>query len=1011
MKSAILGFRFVVNLSRSILPSAFFLAWMAWGSMSSVLSSPIPMQVSEDGVEPRVGNTDGEKLSDTNAWGMSRRVSWGERVQDLRPTYETPYALGEAFPILRFKNLSDVGAFPAFGLLWGIENDLEGNHGSVWQWHDQLQASQKALFLEFDRHVVGVAFPSDFESNGNVYVATLGKKLRDGLRQLEVLQFRLQTKPPFRLKTDRATVVARAGIRTLREGILRAATDGTIFVELSEGETLLAASVTVRIKELPKAVWNIELIFDAVTGDIRERNDESSTQKEGLANEQDSNSTTNSVWGVVRVEPRLLLRDFSGTVAERSLHGPWNRDVSIGGCVIPSGSLGTRTTSVAIADTSSGDIWGAPIRANQGSPVLIARTSCKLRRIGVDSNDEPLFIDVDGRVLRLYKRLDETQWTMPGLLSETGWYTEIATGQMDPKFVQFAKGKALEGHGDSQDYWVCVPLGETIDASKPGRWRFPDGTLLVQTLYSKVGDRDSVEARKRMETRVLLRMDLEWFAYSYRWNEDESDALLVPNEGLQNTTATASKGTWEVPSRTQCNLCHIPNGRGYRLSFRHETFAAKSRLAPVQAQLTLPELTELGVLGPGPIRLARPRGGIRQSNQANLVTDLDRMLMGKANLIELDTYWFSSSLLLDNLTHWLKASKPSTGAFHVNLDSSWNALPQPHSTILSQGNLLYVMSIGTTTSYDKSFQEAVIRGADFILEHYVDPKFGGFYESVDSLGEKIDGTKNLEGQATAILGLAYASQATGRKQYLDSAVKAWSQLKIKLYDPKRGWSTQASEDFSQQRKCSQRALLRAFEALVMILDITGSESIAEDAEELADFVLNQLWREPGFLAEEYEENWTSPIPMEDGKIIEIGNQAKWAFLLSESVRVGLPRRFLTWGQRLYDYVLIYGLDVPTGTIGEPGNTQNRGAWQQAEFLRMLIRYADLHGREVDWPKAKHLQQYIKRSCLDQAQGGWIEVGTSDKGNLKKTGEHEVGMYLEGIRLAGELQQRKETPEQ
>jgi cellobiose epimerase len=966
----------------------------------------------ESQAQPSI-NSASEVVSATNAWGMERRVPWGETLDSLKPQFGAQYSLTEAFPLLRFRNLSDVGAFPAFGLMWGVENDNEGNYGSIWQWHDRLQASQKALFLEFEKQVVGIAFPSDFESNGNMYVATAGKRLRDGSRELEVLQFRLQKTPPFRLMTDRSMVVARGEGRTLPDGILHTASDGSLLVNLGEGSALLTASSTVRVKELPKGVWNVVPIFDSLTGEVRVRNDGAGSTNEVPSNgDKLAKPSLESVWGIVRVEPRLLLRDFAGAVPDRSLQGLWNRDLSIGGSLLPSGALGTRHDSIVVADVSTGDIWGVPIEADRGAPVMIAKTSRKLRRIGVDSNDEPLLIDADGRVLRLIERSDDTNWDMPERLSETGWYADIANGQMDPRFIQFAKGKAFEGHGDGQDYWVCVPAGETIDATKQGRWRFPDGTLLVQTLLAKVGAGAAAGGAKRMETRVLLRSEFEWYAYSYRWNEDESDAFLVPLEDPLRSVSTSERGDWAVPSRAQCNVCHIQAGRGYRLSFRHEGFAPKSRLEPVKSIVTLQELTERGVLGAGPVRLARPRGGIRQNNQAILANDLDRRLTQKRELAGFDAPWFKSSLLGDHLKNWSKSLKPSGaltasgGAFHVNMDATWTHLPQPHVTIGSQGNTLYLMSIATTVSDDAEYREAVTRGADFILEHFVDPNFGGFYESVSPDGLKVDGSKNVEGQAVAMLGLAYASQATGRNDYLEVAVKAWSQIKTKMNDPKRGWSTSAAEDFSKRHQCSQRALMHVFEALVTLIDITGSESLAEDAEDVADFVMNQLWREPGYLADEFDENWTTPIPMEDGKTIDIGNQAKWAFLLSESVRVGLPRRFLTWGQRLFDYVNIHGLDDATGAIGEPGNLQNRSSWQQAEFLRMLIRYADQHGREFEWAKASHVQQNIKRSCIDPVQGGWFEVNTNVKGSLTRTGEHEAGMYLEGIRFEAELQRTK-----
>ncbi|MGV2333756.1 MAG UNVERIFIED_CONTAM: hypothetical protein LVR18_06420 [Planctomycetaceae bacterium] len=61
-----------------------------------------------------------------------------------------------------------------------------------------------------------------------------------------------------------------------------------------------------------------------------------------------------------------------------------------------------------------------------------------------------------------------------------------------------------------------------------------------------------------------------WFAgrtsgprYSYRWNEQGTDAELISREGLDAdfsltdaTTGVAKTQTWHYPSRAECMVCH-----------------------------------------------------------------------------------------------------------------------------------------------------------------------------------------------------------------------------------------------------------------------------------------------------------------------------------------------------------------------------------------------------------------------------------------------------------------------
>jgi hypothetical protein len=129
--------------------------------------------------------------------------------------------------------------------------------------------------------------------------------------------------------------------------------------------------------------------------------------------------------------------------------------------------------------------------------------------------------------------------------------------------------------------------------------------------------------------------------------------------------------------------------------------------------------------------------------------------------------------------------------------------------------------------------------------------------------------------------------------------------------------------------------------------------------------------------------------------------AKWAFLFSEAARLGLPRRYLISGQRLFDYIQTYANDQATSTVIDPTGRQIQGVWQQAEYLRMLIRYADLHTRSMAWPIASQSQQWIKNEGIESNRNGWKELRIMDKGDSQRSMIHPLGMYLEGMRFESE----------
>ena len=107
-----------------------------------------------------------------------------------------------------------------------------------------------------------------------------------------------------------------------------------------------------------------------------------------------------------------------------------------------------------------------------------------------------------------------------------------------------------------------------------GTWTLPNGSVLVQTLSLDRLDDSGKPARKRIETRLLVRQQGEWTGYSYRWNAAQTDAELVPaagaGEDLEVPDPSAPDGrrdqTWRFPSRTECLTCHS-RAAGFILAF------------------------------------------------------------------------------------------------------------------------------------------------------------------------------------------------------------------------------------------------------------------------------------------------------------------------------------------------------------------------------------------------------------------------------------------------------------
>jgi uncharacterized repeat protein (TIGR03806 family) len=113
--------------------------------------------------------------------------------------------------------------------------------------------------------------------------------------------------------------------------------------------------------------------------------------------------------------------------------------------------------------------------------------------------------------------------------------------------------------------FVWMPRGTKagfINADVP--LGFPDGTVLIKTFYfDHVQPED---ARRIVETRLLIKRAGEWIFADYTWNEDQTEAYLDMNGHFTPITWRDDQGVdhptnYRVPAAAECFTCHKLNGQ------------------------------------------------------------------------------------------------------------------------------------------------------------------------------------------------------------------------------------------------------------------------------------------------------------------------------------------------------------------------------------------------------------------------------------------------------------------
>ncbi len=158
----------------------------------------------------------------------------------------------------------------------------------------------------------------------------------------------------------------------------------------------------------------------------------------------------------------------------------------------------------------------------------------------------------------------------PAVLSATGAFSDVLNVVPTDGLIPYSVNSPLWSDGALKARWMAVPNDgppydpdEQIDFVPTGEYQFPNGTVFVKEFDLIVNEQ--TQEKKRLETRLLVRDENgAVYGVTYKWRDDNSDADLLPMEGLNEeipvVTATGETviHTWSYPSREQCLFCHNP---------------------------------------------------------------------------------------------------------------------------------------------------------------------------------------------------------------------------------------------------------------------------------------------------------------------------------------------------------------------------------------------------------------------------------------------------------------------
>lgn len=220
----------------------------------------------------------------------------------------------------------------------------------------------------------------------------------------------------------------------------------------------------------------------------------------------------------------------------------------VGGYVYRGSAIPSLVGTYLFAEAYEGEVRALlndPVTGDVGEDVVARRSGMFAVSFAEGLDGELYVLDYSGAIYQITEPTPTGGDPFPQRLSETGCFDPTDPTVPVDAMIPYAPISQLWSDGLTKRRWLALPDGTTIARDASGDFDFPVGSVLAKE-FSWAG--------QRVETRLFVRhADGGWGAYTYRWDDTETEAYLV----LQGQEVDLPAGpTWTLPSQAQCMNCH-----------------------------------------------------------------------------------------------------------------------------------------------------------------------------------------------------------------------------------------------------------------------------------------------------------------------------------------------------------------------------------------------------------------------------------------------------------------------
>ena len=192
-----------------------------------------------------------------------------------------------------------------------------------------------------------------------------------------------------------------------------------------------------------------------------------------------------------------------------------------------------------------------------------------LASFGIDAAGELYLMNFSGGKIEKLTREQTGNPAPPTLLSQTGVFQSLSPLIAEDFCISYELNVPFWSDGAEKFRWLILPNdgqhdspGEQIQYAESDNWQLPAGAVLVKHFELDLDPLNPGPTRK-LETRFMIfGPDNSYYGLTYRWNEAQTDAVLLTESKSDTFTLQTAAGTrkisWYYPGSGDCITCHTP---------------------------------------------------------------------------------------------------------------------------------------------------------------------------------------------------------------------------------------------------------------------------------------------------------------------------------------------------------------------------------------------------------------------------------------------------------------------